>query len=234
MKIKLIGCDSTKDEVLALAVGMIDLDCEFLDYSFHANPTRLHERLQELIDENQDANLIVLTYGRCSKAIVGLCSPHVPLLVPTTHDCIGLLLGSNQRHLQIFKEDPAVYFFSRGWLDYGRTPLEEYMNYVEKYGEEKARGIIQTLYGRYRTALFIVDPQMRAVDTYRERVREVASFFGWQVREIHSELSLLAALVSGTLVQGTILVKPGEQVTEKRLMENENNNDNEKKCCQDC
>lgn len=228
MKIKLIGCDSTKDEVLALAVGRYDLNCEFLDYSFHANPARLHERLQELIDENQDVNLIVLTYGRCSKAIVGLCSPCVPLLVPSTHDCIGLLLGSNQRHLHILKEDPAVYFFSRGWLDYGRTPLAEYRQYVEKYGEERAKAIIHTLYGRYRTALFIVDPLLEAVNTYRERISEVAIFFGWQVREIHSELSLLAALVSGTHVQGTVLVNPGEEITEKMLMESDNENNNEK------
>lgn len=141
LKIKLIGCHSTMNEIYAQGLNQ-GMDCEFLDYSFHARPDKLHAKLQEIINESQDYELIILTYGRCSNSMVGLLSPHVPLLFPATHDCIGLMLGSTTRHMKLFKENSLTYYFSQGWLDYGRTPLAEYYEYEANYGEKKARKLI--------------------------------------------------------------------------------------------
>lgn len=216
MKIKLIGCASVLNEIQWLGTAD-NIDREILDYSYHANPSKLHVKLQGIIDQSQNYDFIIITYSRCSNSVVGLISPKVPMLLPLTHDCIGLLLGSNEKYKQLFHANPGTYYFSRGWLDYGRDPYTEFKEYEEKYGARKARVLIDSLYGRYTKAILIKTPGAKDMDYYRQRVRDIADFFGWQVDEIDGDLSLLAALIKGTKFSGTVLVEPNTAVAEKML-----------------
>lgn len=212
MKFKLIGCHSTMNEVYAQGLNQ-GVDYEFLDYSFHARPDILHARIQEIINESQDYDLIILTYGRCSNSMLGLLSPRVPLLFPATHDCIGLMLGSNARHMKLFQENSLAYYFSQGWLDYGRTPLAEYYEYEAKYGEKKASKLIKILYGSYKKAIFIITPGIKDLERYRQKVQEIADFFGWEVGEIEGDISLLASVVKGIRAPESIYVEAGQVIT---------------------
>lgn len=189
------------------------MDCEFLNFNYHGKPKLLHVRLQEIIDESQDYELIILTYSRCSNVVVGLLSQRVPLLLPRTHDCISLLLGSNQRQLKLLKENPGTYYFSRGWLDYGRTPFAEYLEYVASYGQEKALDLIKILYGSYNKAVLIVTLGTKDLEKYRLKVREIADFFGWDVGEEEGNLHLLTAVLKGNNREDTVYVEPGRTVT---------------------
>lgn len=216
MKVRYIGCASSKNEVEWLhKQGLADY--EFLDYSYHANPRKLREKLQEIIDNSQDYDLIILGYGRCSNSLVGLVSPNVPMIFPDTHDCFGLLLGSNEKYSKLVKESVGTYFFSQGWLDYGRNPYEEYLEYKARYGENKARMLMDSLYGRYNKALFIKTPGMRDVDHYRKRVKEIADFFGWSFKETQGDVTLLSSLLACDKAEGTIYIKPGEVVNESHF-----------------
>ena len=193
------------------------MDCEFLDYSFHARPDKLHNKMQEIINDSQEYDLITLTYGRCSNSMLGLLSLRVPLLFPATHDCIGLMLGSTTRHMELFKENSLTYYFSQGWLDYGRTPLGEYLEYESKYGKKKALKLIDALYGCYQKAIFIVTPGINDLERYRQKVREIANFFGWEVGEIEGDISLLTSVVKGIKVPESIYVEAGQVITLETL-----------------
>lgn len=225
MKIKLIGCDSTKNEILWLGIPE-DTDCEFLDFNYHGKPKLLHAKLQEIIDQSQDYDLIITTYSRCSNILVGLHSELVPLLLPRTHDCISLLLGSNTKRLELLKENPGTYYFSRGWLDHGRTPYAEYLEYVERYGQGKALDLIKMLYGSYNKAVLIVTPGTKDIEIYREKLRKITDFFGWDVGEEEGDLQLLVALMNGNTGQDIVYVEPGRMITIDMLAggKNENNN----------
>lgn len=214
MRIKLIGCESSKNEVEWLGT-LPNTDCEFLDYSYHANPLKLHNKLQEIIQASQDYDLIILTFSRCSNSLIGLVSQKIQMLIPGTHDCIGLFLGSNARHLKTVKENVGTYYFSQGWLDYGRTPYAEYLEYEKRYGERKARHLIESLYGRYTKAVFIKTPGIKNLEYYRGKVKEIAGFFGWQVEEVEGDASLLASIVKGIFGPGMIKIKPGQKITEE-------------------
>jgi len=235
MKIKLIGCDSTKNEVCWLGIPET-MDCEFLDFNYHGKPDRLHVRLQEIIDQSQDYDLIITTYSRCSNVVVGLLSQRVPLLMPRTHDCISLLLGSNERQLKLLKENPGTYYFSRGWLDHGRTPYAEYLEYVDHYGWEKAAVLIKMLYGSYNKAVLIVTPGTKDIEIYREKVRSIADFFGWNVGEEEGDLHLLTAVVNGKIERDTVYIEPGQVVTIDKLAGGNNyeNNNTPKSCHENC
>lgn len=216
MKIKLIGCESTMNEVTWLGISE-HMDCEFLDFDLHGSPPKLHTKLQEIIDLSQDYDLIILTYNRCSNVLFNLVSLKVPLIFPKTHDCIGLLLGSNDRHLEFTRDNPAVYYFSQGWLDYARTPYEEYLGYLEKYGEENAKSLIDTLYGQYKKAILIVTPGMKDIDHYREKMKEIAVFFNWETDEIQGDINILADLIKGKEHPELVEISPGVRVTEEHF-----------------
>lgn len=216
IKIKLIGCDSTKNEVCSMAT-LQAMDYEFLDFNYHGKPDLLHVRLQEIIDQSQNYDLIITTYSRCSNVVVGLLSQRVPLLFPRTHDCISLLLGSNERQLKLLKENPGTYYFSRGWLDYGRTPYDEYLEYVDRFGQEKALDLIKMLYGSYNKAVLIVTLGTKDIEKYREKVLKIADFFGWDVGEEEGDLSLLTAVLDGSIERDTVYVEPGRIVTVNML-----------------
>lgn len=212
MRIKLIGCLSTKNEVLEMGLSS-QVDCDFLDFSLHAFPDKLHKELQRKIDASQDYAIIILTYGRCSHAVEGLVSATVPMILPNTHDCISLMLGSDSRRLELSKYNPAIYYFSQGWLDYGRDPYTEYLEYFDKYGEADAAYLINTLYGTYREAVFIrTNCEEEKLEQYRQKVRQIARFFGWEVSEVMGNLALLNAVVNRQQYPGVIRVAPGTPI----------------------
>jgi len=216
MKIKLIGCASTMNEVRWLGIPE-NTDCEYLDFDMHGNPAKLHDKLQEIIDRSQDYDLIILTYSRCSHLLIDLVSPKVPLVFPNTHDCIGLLLGSNDRHMSFNNANSGVYYFSQGWLSYGKTPYAEYLEYVKKYGEENARNLIDALYGGYKKAVLIITPGMENIDGYREKMKSIADFFGWETAEVEGDLGLLEALIKGKKHPDLIIIPPGVRVSEEHF-----------------
>jgi hypothetical protein len=211
VRIKLIGCHATKSEVVGLGLSTT-IDCEFLDFALHAFPWELHQEIQRSIDASQGYDLIILTYGRCSHAVAGLVSAAVPMVLPAAHDCISLLLGSNLRRQQLSELNPAVYYFSQGWLDYGRDPYSEYLEYFDKYGEADARYLIQTLYGRYREAVFIRTCEGEKLRQCRQKVTEIAEFFEWKVTEVVGDPELLAAVVNRKQHPDVIRVAPGNPI----------------------
>ncbi|HWR45745.1 DUF1638 domain-containing protein [Sporomusa sp.] len=211
MRIKLIGCHSTKNEVVELGLST-NVDCEFLDFSLHAFPEELREEIQRRIDDSQAYDMIILTYGRCSHALEGLVSSAVPMVLPVAHDCVSLLLGSDLRRQQLSELNPAVYYFSQGWLDYGRDPYTEYLEYVDKYGEADATYLIQTLYGRYQQAVFIQTCEGEKLEQCRQKVRQIAEFFGWDVSEIVGDLALLTAVINRKQHPDVIRLAPGKPI----------------------
>lgn len=211
MPIKLIGCLSTKNEVIGLGLSP-DIVCEFLDFSLHACPVELHTTLQRRIDDSQHYDLIMLTYGRCSRALDRLISLAVPVIMPKAHDCISLLLGSDLKRQQLSDLNPDVYYFSQGWLEYGRDPYAEYLEYLEKYSKEDASYLIQTLYGRYKEAVFIRTCHDEKLKVCRKRLKEIAGFFKWKTSEIPGDLGLLAKVVRGVPDPDVIWAAPGQVI----------------------
>ncbi|WP_425060158.1 hypothetical protein SCACP_08220 [Sporomusa carbonis] len=211
MRIKLIGCFSTKNEIEGMGLSST-IDYEFLEFSLHAFPEDLHVELQRRIDASQNYDLIILAYGRCSHAVEGLVSARVPIVLPRAHDCISLLLGSDLRRQQMSVLNPAVYYFSQGWLEYGRDPYAEYREYVDKYGEDDAAYLIQTLYGTYREAVLIRTCEGEKLEQCRQKVRAIAGFFGWKVSEVAGDPGLLAAVVNARQHPDVIWVAPGNPI----------------------
>ena len=94
---KVIACATVLEELRPfMPAGM---DYELLDFGLHLNPNNLRNRLQEAVDASCRFNdTLLLGYGLCSLAVVGLESRDCTLVVPRVDDCIAIFLGSPQAY----------------------------------------------------------------------------------------------------------------------------------------
>ena len=209
-KNKLIACRAVAEE---LPPGMRrEADMEVLESRLHADPERLREHLQSTIDrfDGQFENL-VLGYGQCGNAVIGLSARQSTLVIPRVDDCNALYLGSGGRYRRLLKDEPGTYFLSRGLINSETTFIHEMDTLEEKYGEEKAEQL-QKLYLRHYNRLAFVDTGGDGCETYRDFSREAASRFSLEYRELKGDSRLIEAMVSGAWQDTFIRVLPGNAI----------------------
>lgn len=147
----------------------------YLDYGLHNTPKKLNEAVQQGLDALPEASLVILGYGLCGNGLHGIRAGRHTLIIPRADDCIAVFLGSFERYRREFQAESATYYLTKGWLESGSNPLQEYQGYVEKYGADKAMWVMDQLYHNYRR-LALVAHSREDLDTYRARAREVARF----------------------------------------------------------
>lgn len=154
----------------------------FKDYGLHRVPSKLTWAIQEEIDNVAEPSLIVLGYGLCGNGLKGIQSHQHTLLIPRTDDCIAILLGSYKKYIEEFDKTPGTYYLTKGWLESGSNPLQEYQEYIEKYGEKDATWIMDQQYQHYERVAFVAHTQ-EDLEKYRYQAQEVAEYCQrWDMR----------------------------------------------------
>ncbi|NOY75541.1 MAG: DUF1638 domain-containing protein [Kiritimatiellaeota bacterium] len=206
------------------------IDVILLDQGFHdIGKEGMSAKLQETIDsidaEKYDA--LLLGYGLCNNGIVGLHAP-IPMVVPRSHDCIGLLMGSKDRYREYFDANSGTYYRSSGWIeraDYhlsnpdsttSQMGMMEYDDYVEKYGEENARYLMEMFEGglNHYSKLAYVDTKVGDFQKYIESERRIAEENGWEFDLIEGGTELFRRLLDGEWNEDDFLVVPSGQSPE--------------------
>jgi len=169
----------------------------FFDYALHRVPKNLRTTIQEAIDAIEQPSLVVLGYGLCGNGLHEICAGKHTLLIPRTDDCIAVILGSYQAYRREFDSQPATYYLSKGWLEGGSTPLIEYHEYLEKYGQKKADFLMETQYHNYKRLAMVVQNAADG-EKYRPSALEVAAYcerWGLRYEEILGSDEMLLRLI---------------------------------------
>jgi hypothetical protein len=234
MRLKIIACEALTREVrLVSANSPHIIDIEHLAFGLHNTPDELRRTIQSKIDdcEGRRYDYIVLGYGLCSRGTAEVAARSTPIIVPRAHDCITLFLGSRARYDKEFAVNPGTYYYSPGWIErkegdvrqgfiddvQARSYEEKYQEYIEKYGEDNARYLIeqeQQWHQHYTRAAFI-NMGIGDIERYREFTREISESRGWKYAEIDGDLSLIEKLADGDWNEDEfLLVEPGKKVIE--------------------
>ena len=214
-RVKVIACATVVEELRPrLPEGIA---CQTLDFGLHIQPTLLKEVLQEAIDATVDADVIVLAYGLCSLAVIGLHSERSTLVVPRVDDCISIFLGSRQAYQQQARSQPGTYYLTKGWIEVADTPFDEYDRMVEKYGAKRAKQLMD-IYLRHYTRLAFIDTGQYDLEKYRAYARETAERFGLRYEEIQGSTALVEKMVSGEWHTEFVVVPPGQAHHIRRLL----------------
>ncbi len=205
-RIKLVCCKTMMDEIEAMKPAGMAVD--YVEYALHRRPDDLRRELQRRIDEEKDADTMVFVYGLCSKGLSGLKSGDKTLVIPRVHDCISLLLGSRERYDQEFGADPGTYYLSKGWIDQKADPYQEYLECVEKYGEENATWISKETYQHYKRVAFI-DTNLPDLEEHEQYAKKVADFLAVNYVGIQGQKNFFEQLVGGDWQKNFVIVPPG-------------------------
>ena len=190
-----------------------DVPHEVLDFGLHINPQELKKVLQEKIDEaSPKAEVLLLGYGLCSMAVVGLVARSATLVIPRTDDCIAIFLGSCSAYKEQAKKEPGTYYLTKGWIEVGDTPFEEHKLLIEKYGEEKAERMTRLMLKNYKRLAFI-DTGVYEIERYREYARKTAGNFQLRFEEIKGSPDLVKKMVFGPWDGEFVVVSPGKTVS---------------------
>lgn len=207
---RVIACATVIEEMLPFLPG--DVTYEVLDFGLHLRPGELKKTLQEKIDQaSQNADVLLLGYGLCSMAVVNLRASTATLVMPRVDDCISIFLGSGQAYHQQARQEPGTYYLTKGWIEVGDSPFEEYKRMIERYGEEKSRRMINLMLKNYKRLAFINTGQYE-IERYQAYAQQAAHQFGLRYEEIAGSPALIKKLVFGPWDAEFVVVAPGQTV----------------------
>ncbi len=233
---KIIACKIMQRE-LALALSQCPnaLDISFLRQDLHDTPRLLNQALQAEIDRvetntddhtnrenNYDLDAILLVYGLCSNALVGLKSRRLPLVIPKAHDCTTLFMGSKERYAEYFQTVKGTFFYTSGWLELGAAPEDDYLErkrleYMDKYeGDEDTVDYLmemeQEMLKNYQSITYIKWPGIASAWGI-EQAQRITEKKNWELKIYEGEPNLLTNMVNGCWAEEDFLVlQPGEEL----------------------
>lgn len=189
-----------------------DVPSETLDFGLHLHPNELKQVLQKKIDEaSQHAEVLLLGYGLCSMAVVGLRATTAHLVIPRVDDCIAIFLGSCSAYKEQARKEPGTYYLTKGWIEVGDSPFSEYERLVEKYGEAKAERMTQLMLKNY-TRLGFINTGQYEIDRYRSYARKTADKFNLRFEEIEGSPALVKKMVFGPWDDDFLVLEPGQTI----------------------
>jgi N-methylhydantoinase A/oxoprolinase/acetone carboxylase beta subunit len=234
MYLALVGCSIFKHEIRFLESRIRSrIDYYWLPQRLHNRPLELRKLIQDEIDTIDNSgnpyDAIVLLYGLCSKGSIGVYARKHSLVIPRVQDCIAVLLGSNRKYKDHFKEKPGTYWFTRGWIETGFTPgkrskykgvykpyQERYREYRKQFDREMSQYLINEWDQRWiqnYTTLAYIDWGMDDNVRFKNKAEENAQALDLEFENIQGDPSLLLRLLNGDWDDSDFLVtRPGQKL----------------------
>ncbi len=210
----IVACTNMKRELThVLQQEGCDYPVLWIDSKYHDLPDKLHNVLQETLDSVSNVEHVLLSFGFCGNALVGVQPHGFKLVFPQIDDCITLLIGSTKRRKEL---EPRSYFFTEGWMSNGKSILTEYADTIALYGQESADYVYDFILEGYQNAL-LVDIGLGDMEALRAKTADFSEKFHLQQQVVQGDLCLLRRLIAGDWTQDFVVLEPEECVRHEHL-----------------
>ena len=184
-----------------------------MEPGLHLHADKLKVELQNIIDEiTVDTATIILGYGLCSKAVIGLKAENSTLIIPRVDDCVSMFLGSQELYKDQLKKEPGTYFLSRGWIHAGITLIEELKRTESRLGKRAAEIVKKRMLREYKRLAYI-DMGHDDQERYREFAQRAAEELGLYYEEINGTTELIKQMLKGPWDDKFIVAPPGHVIS---------------------
>ena len=227
MHLKLISCNVFQREASwCIAHSPHTIDSDFTELGEHARSEGLRRIIQDRIDSTETSgktyDAILLLFGLCGNATVGIQARRTQVVIPRAHDCCTILLGSREKFTEHFGDAPSTPFSSVGYLERGNYFLrtsddgapgveigDAYAALVEKYGEEDAQFIWAEMHPDHgdNRAVFIDLPQTSHLG-YAAKFEAKVAAAGKKPVQLPGDIRLIANLINGEWDPKEYLIVP--------------------------
>ena len=214
----IVACNTIADELnLAIRATGVTHPVLWIDSKLHTKPEKLKEQIQGAISRISNVSTIILAFGYCGNALVGIKSERARLIFPKMEDCISLLLGSTERRRTLSKET-ASYYLTRGWLESENNIAEEYAYCVRKFGPERALKLMRVMLKHYQH-LTLIDTGAYDITPLRLKTEDLAATLGLCHKVVEGSPRLFHKLLAGPWDEEIAQVEPGQEITLDSLLE---------------
>jgi hypothetical protein len=192
----IVACSIMRTELEEVLRGAAGVEVRYLEQALHRTPHLMTGRIQTEIDAvSSYAGRTVLGYGLCSNGVAGVVAGHQGIIIPKCHDCIALFLGSRAAYDELFNKHPGTYYLTPGWIEEKKDPLGTVQDeYTRRVGYETAVWAMREELKHY-THIAMISSGLTDIETYRQRAKENAEFFGKQYIEIKGNLDYFRKMV---------------------------------------
>lgn len=208
--ILLIACGMIQDEMnLAMKNTGINYDTIWMNADLHNNPDILNLELQKEINNHQEYDLILLGYGNCGKALIGLRSKQSKLALLRYEDCIQILLHNNEQLKSIRGE---TYFITKGWMMGKKSLKEEYHYAINKYGPKRAEMIMGIMFKNYKS-LMMIDSGAYDLEEWLHCARHLSQVLKLEFIITPGDVELLEMFLSLAWDHRVVVIQPGVAIS---------------------
>jgi hypothetical protein len=222
-----LTCEALARSVYAAAADSPHtISVQLYRQGLHNTPKHLRATLQDQIDAIQpgEADAILLVYGICGTSTMGLIARHTPLVMPRTHDCIALYLGSHERYQQEFDANPGTYWYSLDYMErnepgsnvgLGASTIEDnmdsvYEEYVEKFGKDNADYLMEAMgeWGKHYNRAVYIDMGIGDGSQFEKLAQDQAQRRGWIFERKEGNRRMIKMLMHGDWADDEFLTVP--------------------------
>jgi len=206
----IVACETLKQELLLVMRNLgCTLPVNWIEAGKHSSPDKLRESVQETLDSLPPGRTVLLLFGFCGNAMVGVKAGTHTLILPKTADCIPLFIGSRKER-DSFGID--TYFFTEGYLNSQGSITYGASEMMQRYGEKRGLAILKKMLLNYRN-FAVIDTGAYDVASVRDSVEQFAKHLDIPVKVIPGSLRLIKALLSGNRPEDSFLtVMPGNSI----------------------
>lgn len=212
MSTLIVACQTIGDE---LKMAVDETKCNYpilwIESGLHIDPESLRKRLQEELDRITNVEQVLLAFGYCGNALLGLKTAGCRIIFPRVDDCITLLLGSCEKRKEVSGE-MGTYFLTKGWLDYEKNIWVEYQESVKRMGKAKADRIYKMILQHYKR-LGVIETGAYELENFLEKTRNIANDLKLDHHVIPGTLRYLKKLLTGPWDEEFVVIEPGETIT---------------------
>lgn len=208
--LKIIACEAVIKEIMAFKPP--DIPYTVVESGLHLSPDRLKRFLQESVDQADGLfDTIVLGFGLCGNAVLGISAKKSSLVIPRVDDCNAIFLGSPAIYKDMLLQSPGTYFLSRGWIESGSTLIHELEELEKRHGRERALWVREKMLKHYTRLVFVETggADMKKFKTYS---RKAASTLGLDYEEVKGNPQLIQKMMGGPHTSEFIIARPGHEI----------------------
>lgn len=212
----LVACAMMEDEVrCAWEKHGRGMRIMWVDRGYHEKPDVLRTKLQEMIDEAEEAGAtqVLLAIGLCGNGAVGLTCKRAQLVMPRFDDCVNLMLQAGKRTCRGLAQ-AGVLYLTRGWAHDATMVTGQRELYVRKYGERRADRLIKAMWGAYRS-VSLIDNGCYDLDEVQGYANACANMLGVDVRVDSGSNDVMEKLLSGRWDRDILVCEPGRAIAQE-------------------
>lgn len=213
----LIACEMLRDEVeLAMARTGLEYPTIWLDKGLHDTPEKLRASLSDKLSQLEQYDTVLLAMALCGGALDGVSSPYARLVVPRFDDCIRMLLSTEKGVRNA--ADSRTLYYTRQWLDSTEHITRQQEQYIQRYGEKKAKKVMRLLLANYKSYRMI-DTGAYDLAQWEEKAREDAASLELEYGSTPGTVRVLEKLLRQDLDEEFLVVTPGEKLTQSMFLD---------------